>query len=175
MPTRPASSAAGGWGRNHDLGPRLTLGPGATARGPVLDPLGRFGQTRGVRIHHLALGACDVQRVAQFYTDVFGLLERARHHDPGGDLRSIWLEAQGTLLMVEATTQSPVRTEGIGAGFFLLAFEVSPVERGEVEQRLVQLGHIIEARSEYTSYCRDPEGNRIAISHYPKRGAGPSE
>jgi catechol-2,3-dioxygenase len=118
----------------------------------------------------VALGARDVARVAAFYRDVFGLDETARHHQKDGTLRSIWLHLGGATLMVEATTEPARRVEGVGAGPFLLAFRVEAADRGELERSLEAAGAAIESRSEFTSYARDPEGNRIAISAHPGFG-----
>jgi glyoxylase I family protein len=119
------------------------------------------------RLHHLALGARDVARVAAFYRDVLGLAETARHHHADGSLRSIWLELDGATLMVEATSEAPRRVEGVGAGPFLLAIRVEASDRRELERMLEAAGAVIESRTEYTSYARDPEGNRVAISAHP--------
>lgn len=118
-------------------------------------------------LHHLALGARDVEKVAQFYRDVLGLPETARHHDDAGALRSIWLDLGGAVLMIERTTEPPRRVEGVGSGPFLIAVTVSPDARAELERALADAGAPIETRSEHSSYTRDPEGNRVAISHYP--------
>ena len=72
--------------------------------------------------------------------------------------------------MVEATTEPPRRVEGVGAGPFLLAFRVEAADRCELERSLEAAGAAIESRSEFTSYARDPEGNRIAISAHPGFG-----
>jgi glyoxylase I family protein len=122
------------------------------------------------RLHHLALGAHDVALVAAFYRNVFGLDETARHHYQDGTLRSIWLDLGGATLMVEATGEPLRRVEGVGAGPFLLAFRVEAARRSEVESSLEAAGAVIESRSEFTSYARDPEGNRIAISAHPGFG-----
>lgn len=118
-------------------------------------------------LHHLAIGARDVARVAAFYSNVFGLPEQARHHRDDGALRSIWLAMGEVLLMVEHTEEALRRCD-VGAGPFLLAFRVSVADRAGVEARLAAHGSPIEARTDFTSYARDPEGNRVAISHYPK-------
>ena len=120
-----------------------------------------------VALHHIALGASDVEEVARFYGEVFGLAEVDRHLDEAGRLRSIWLDLGGPILMVERTEERRRRVEGVGAGPFLLAFCVSVEERPQVEERLEARGASIEDRTAYTSYARDPEGNRVAISHYP--------
>lgn len=118
-------------------------------------------------LHHLALGANDVERVAGFYRDVFELPELTRHMEPNGLVRSIWLDLGGSVLMVEKTAGRPPRPEGIVAGPFLLAFSIDAVERDHFERRLEAAGALIESRTEFSSYARDPEGNRIAVSHYP--------
>ena len=119
------------------------------------------------RLHHLAVGSGDVERLARFYREFFGLSERARHLDEGGRLRSIWLDLDGALLMIELTSDLPRVVEGIGAGPFLLAFRVSPAERLRLESQLEAGGHRIEARTAFTSYTRDVDGNRVALSHHP--------
>ena len=125
------------------------------------------------RLHHLACGTRDVVRLARFYAEVLGLPEVARHFEADGSLRSIWLDLGGTLLMIEHTRSSPDPVSGVGPGLFLLALRVSPEERRAFESRLAEAGVEIESRSEWTSYARDPDGNRIALSHYPK--AAPAE
>lgn len=125
-----------------------------------------------MRLHHLALGAHDLAAVAAFWRDVLGLEESARHHQPDGALRSVWLKLTGdALLMIERAEQPAAPLDGPvrGHGYFLLALSVSVQERAQVEARLEALGHAVEARTAYTSYFRDPEGNRAAISHYPEQ------
>lgn len=124
-------------------------------------------------LHHLALGTTDVERLAAFYRELVGLREVARHADPRGELRSIWLDLGGTLLMIERTEEPPRRVDGIGTGLFLLAFRVSPAGRRQLEVVLEENGHVIEARTAFTSYSRDVDGNRVAFSHHPEPSAPP--
>ena len=119
-------------------------------------------------LHHLAIGSIDVERLGEFYRDVFGLRESARHHDESGHLRSIWLDLGGTILMLERTLSTAPPVRGVGAGLFLLALRVSPPERARLEGELESRGHEIEARTPFTSYTRDVDGNRVAFSHYPQ-------
>jgi glyoxylase I family protein len=121
-------------------------------------------------LHHLALGARDIERVAAFYRDLLGLPEVGRHHEPGGKLRSIWLELGGPVLMIELTGEPPRRVQGVGAGAFLLAVAAEPLERDALEQALTAAGVPVESRTEHTIYVRDPEGNRVAISSCPLPG-----
>lgn len=120
-----------------------------------------------MRIHHLALGARDVASLAEFYRRAFDLREHTRHLHADGSLRSVWLELEGPLLMIEASGSELRRVEGIGMGLFLIAFHVAALERERFEARLVELGGVLETRGHFTSYARDPEGNRVAISHHP--------
>ena len=119
-------------------------------------------------LHHIALGTQAPERLAAFYCDLLELSEVARHHWEGGDLRSIWLAMGDVLLMIEETKEPPRAVTGIGAGPFLLAFRATPKERAEVEARLEAAGTPIEMRSPHSSYFRDPDGNRLAISHHPE-------
>jgi catechol 2,3-dioxygenase-like lactoylglutathione lyase family enzyme len=122
------------------------------------------------RLHHVALGARDVEGVARFYRELFGLAELRRHHHDDGTLRSIWLDLGGSILMVERSSEPNRHVTGVASGPFLIALRVPPSERTRLEAALEQRGHHIDDRSEYTTYTRDPEGNRVAFSHYPERG-----
>jgi catechol 2,3-dioxygenase-like lactoylglutathione lyase family enzyme len=119
------------------------------------------------RLHHLALGARDVERVAAFYRDLVGLREAARHHEPDGRLRSVWLDLGGPVLMIERSGEPQRPVSRVGAGPFLLAIGADPAGRDALERRLTAAGVPVEYRTEHTVYFRDPEGNRVAISSYP--------
>lgn len=118
------------------------------------------------RLHHLACGTRDVEKLARFYREVLELPEIARHVESDGALRSIWLDLGGAILMLERTSAVREPVHGVGAGLFLLALRVTPEQREILERRLEASGAVIEDRTPYTSYARDPDGNRIAISHY---------
>lgn len=120
------------------------------------------------RLHHIGLGARDVDVVAQFYQEVLDLEECGRHLYGDGRLRSVWLDTGGVILMIEHTGKRRKNVEGVGAGPFLLAFTVEDdAAREQMEARLAERGAEIESRTEYSSYFRDPEGNRVAVSYYP--------
>ena len=123
------------------------------------------------KLHHVALGARDPERVAAFYRDVLGLREMIRHLEPDGRLRSIWLDLRGPVLMIERTEEPARLVLGVGAGPFLLALAAAPAERDALEKSLTVAGSFVEARTEHTIFVRDPEGNRVAISSYPLPGA----
>jgi len=124
-----------------------------------------------MKLHHLALGARDLEHVAGFYRDLLGLREVCRHHEPGGSLRSIWLDLGGPVLMIERTEEPARLIQGVGAGPFLLALAAAPSERSVLERSLDASGIPIDSRTEHTIFFRDPEGNRVALSSYPLLGA----
>lgn len=126
-------------------------------------------------LHHVALGARDVERLAAFYRDVLGLTELMRHRHADGSLRSVWLGlGAAAVLMVEACAADPSAPEDRAEakdhpepGWFLLAFRIDEPQRAAWETRLADAGAAVESRSAATSYARDPEGNRFAVSFYP--------
>jgi catechol 2,3-dioxygenase-like lactoylglutathione lyase family enzyme len=119
-------------------------------------------------LHHLALGARDPDNLAAFYRDVLELAEVTRHYD-GEELRSVWLSLGTGVLMIEripldTPSQAP---QGMAAGLFLLTIQIAEHDREAWVAKLDAAGAAIEAQTSYTSYARDPEGNRVAISFYP--------
>ncbi|HXK17097.1 MAG TPA: VOC family protein [Polyangiaceae bacterium] len=124
--------------------------------------------TSAPSLHHVAVGTRDVEALASFYQQLLQADERRRQLDEAGALRSIWLDLAGTLLMIERAEAGAVRprVDGVGLGAFLLAFRANAAERGAFEARATALGAAIESRSSYTSYFRDPDGNRVAVSEY---------
>lgn len=119
-------------------------------------------------LHHVALGSRDVAALAQFYCALLQTTARQRHLDDAGGLRSVWVDLSGVLLMIERADASAERNrvEGVGLGPFLLAFRADGEGRRAFEERAASLGAEVESRSSYTSYLRDPDGNRIAVSEY---------
>jgi len=128
-----------------------------------------------MKLHHVALGARDVEGVAAFYRDRLGLREVRRHHESDGQLRSVWLDLGGALLMIEFTDQPSRPVQGIGAGPFLIAVTVAAEKRAALASMLTAAGFPAESRSEHTLYFRDPEGNRVAISSFPLPGANDND
>src|SRR5690554_2975346 len=122
-------------------------------------------------VHHIAVGVAQVEKIAAFYRAVFDLEERTRHHYADGKLRSIWLDLGGPILMIEHTkSRDEARlqsSDAVGVGLFLLTFRAADAAaRRAVEVRAEAAGQPIESRTEFSSYFRDPEGNRVAVSHY---------
>ena len=118
-----------------------------------------------MQLHHLALGAKDVEKVAEFYRVFFKLPETRRHTDEHG-LRSIWLKLESGVVMVERIDEPRQSNARMRPGLFLIAFQCTKEERDALERVLTANGHPIEERTDFTSYVRDPEGNRVALSNY---------
>lgn len=109
-------------------------------------------------IHHIALKVENVARVAAFYHDVLDLEEIMRHHHDDGSLRSIWLKISDTILMIEDGTSQP--------HWHVVAFGIEESQREIWRKKLASSGVVIENESAYSLYFKDPEGNRVCLSHY---------
>jgi hypothetical protein len=78
--------------------------------------------------------------------------------------RSLWLDAAGTVIMIElAEPDEPPIAQG---SLELVAFATDEPARAAIERALVEADVAIEARTEHTLYFRDPDGRRVAISTY---------
>jgi glyoxylase I family protein len=117
-----------------------------------------------VRIHHLALRTGDVPRLEAFYRDIVGLTlaHDARPHGAP----SVWLSAGEARFMIEPRGDDEPRTDP--RSMELVAFAIDPGERAVFEARLDGAGVAVEQRTDFTLYFRDPDGRRIAVSHYPE-------
>ncbi len=121
--------------------------------------------------HHLAIQVRDIERVTAFYRDVLGFSELERYHREDGSLRSIWVEVPGGgFLALEGVTgepePGPFRNER--PGLFLLAFRIPRSGRAGAVEALARAGVPLEHETRWTVYVRDPEGNRVALSHHPE-------
>lgn len=122
--------------------------------------------------HHLAIQVHDVEGAARFYAEVLGLQEQARWHTPEGALRSIWMRlGEGPeFIALEAASEQPVETpfRHGRAGLHLIALRIPREERARIVDRLKERGIAVEHETRWTVYLRDPEGNRIGLSHHPE-------
>ncbi len=113
-----------------------------------------------MRVHHIALRTTDVARLERFYSGVLGVRVRERR-----GTGSVWLDADGVIVMLERADDGE---PGIVADTKeLVAFGVEVDELPEALARLAAAGVAVEARTEFTHYVRDPDGRRVALSHYP--------
>jgi len=113
-----------------------------------------------MRIHHIALRTGDVVRLERFYAGVLGLPVAARQ-----GARSVWLDADGVFVMLEqAADGEPEIAQGTRE---LVAFGIEAEKLAGCLGNLASAGVEVEARTEHTHYFRDPDGRRVALSHYP--------
>lgn len=123
-------------------------------------------------VHHIALKAREPEVVAAFYRDVLGLPEADRHYDERG-LRSVWLDADGVILMVERATVEALAPEPFEVdrpGLHVLALRIEASEHVRWQAELERHGVAVVHRTAHSLYARDPEGNRVALSSWPEPG-----
>ncbi|WP_437908501.1 VOC family protein [Sorangium sp. So ce327] len=132
------------------------------------------GTVAPLSVHHLAVVVRDLVRAEAFYAGVLGLPVVRRWTDEAGAPRSVWLElGGGAFLAVErAGAAGPMRADE-APGWHCVALGITPSEREAWRRRLAAGGVIVERESAYTMYARDPDGNLVALSHYPHPRAGP--
>jgi hypothetical protein len=120
-------------------------------------------------IHHIAVKVADLAAAETFYVSVLGLSVLRRWPTPDGrSERSLWLDVgHGAFLALErAEASTPAKTEA-APGIHLLALHIARDEREAWVARLTQAGHPVYDHTDTTIYVRDPEGNRIGLSHWP--------
>ncbi len=120
-------------------------------------------------VHHMAIKVADLARAQAFYVGVLGLpvLRRWPSPDGAGD-RSIWLDLGGGafLALERADGAQPAKAED-APGLHLLALRIGRAERESWIAKLALAGHPVYQSTDYTLYVKDPEGNRIGLSHWP--------
>ncbi len=119
-----------------------------------------------VHVHHLALRTDDIDRLARFYEEVLGLTRDATPRAPS---TSVWLVAGATRVMIEK--RAPGEPLVVSGSMELVAFGMPAAERDEARARLSRAGVTLEAETPHTLYFRDPDGRRVALSHYPEAAA----
>ena len=120
-----------------------------------------------MRIHHLALRVHDPERTAAFYAGLLGLPERRRFEEAGA-LRSIWLNAGGTVLMLERALKGPGPETGSA---HVIAFAVDDLAAWEA--RLDHAGVAVTDRTPHTLYVSDPDGHRVGLTVFAAESGSP--
>ena len=116
-----------------------------------------------MKVHHLAVCVADLARAETFYAGFLGL-EVVRRQEG----RSIWFGLdEGAFLAVELATAAAPRRVDESPGWHCLALSIDKAERETWRARAAAAGHPVERESPYTLYLRDPDGNLVALSHYP--------
>jgi glyoxylase I family protein len=121
-----------------------------------------------VELHHLAVLVVDLARAERFYCDLLGLPVVQRWNDERGAHRSTWVSLGSVFLAIErAGALGPKRADD-APGHHCVALRIGQNERAHWGERLIAAGHPIERESAYSMYFRDPDGNLLALSHYPE-------
>jgi glyoxylase I family protein len=124
--------------------------------------------------HHLAIQVRDLAATERFYREVLGLavLERWPARD-GTTERSVWLDVgDGAFLALERVAGGATAAEDAARaerpGLHLVALRIERAARDVWAQRLAAAGVDVYARTAFTLYVCDPEGNRVGLSHWPE-------
>lgn len=122
--------------------------------------------------HHLAVQVTDLAAAERFYHGVLGLpvVQRWKYGDGRPGERALWLQAgPDTFVALEHCTAPAPATEfkDPQARLHLFALRIASQDRAAWEQKLRAAGVEIAHRSRWTLYVRDPDGNRIGLSHHP--------
>ncbi|HET6150074.1 MAG TPA: VOC family protein [Polyangia bacterium] len=121
-------------------------------------------------LHHLAIRVRDLAAAEQFYCGVLGLPVLQRWPaDDGVAERSIWVDTgDGSFLALERiVADGDQAADGVADGFHLIALRIGVEERGGWKERLARAGVAVYHQTRFTIYLRDPEGNRVGLSHHP--------
>lgn len=123
-------------------------------------------------LNHIAIKTKSVEVMSNFYANILGLQELKRHHDELG-LRSIWLQIQSRILMIERSDHlvdesKPSEDNFITdpPGIHLIAFNIKESSKESWRKHLNMHEIKIEHESKYTIYFFDPDENRIGLSAF---------
>jgi catechol-2,3-dioxygenase len=125
-------------------------------------------------VHHLAIQVSDLAAAEAFYGGVLGLavMRRWPAADGAGE-RSIWMDAGGgAFVALERVPAGPPPRDEAAPGLHMLALRIARAARADWEARLAAANVAVVHRTSYTIYVRDPEGNRIGLSHWPDAAEG---
>lgn len=130
----------------------------------AVPPIAPFG------VHHLAIQCANLPATVRFYEKVLRLRTERRWPQPDGTGdRSVWLRMGNSVLALEACSGQRAAPEWQDAapGLHLLAFEIHWDNRDIWLAHLQHHGVAVVHESPWTVYVRDPEGNRVGLSHFP--------
>jgi glyoxylase I family protein len=121
-------------------------------------------------LHHVALRCSDLEKSVEFYRRALGLEVLRRWPGEDGSERSVWLSTGVGFLALERAS-GPCVAGAFGdapAGWQVVALEIPFPDRAAWEERLALAGVELVRRSPFSLFFQDPEGNRVALSHWPE-------
>jgi glyoxylase I family protein len=120
-------------------------------------------------VHHVAIKVVDLPRAEAFYGGLLGLPVLRRWPMADGSERSLWLDLGGGafLALERAEVAAEPKDEG-AAGVHLLALTIDRGDRAAWLDKLAAANCPVYQQTDYTLYVRDPEGNRVGLSHWPE-------
>jgi glyoxylase I family protein len=120
--------------------------------------------------HHLAIKVRDLAAAERFYCEILELpLQRRWPSSDGQGDRSLWLDlGAGAFLALERATLARAPLAEEEPGLHLVALRIERDQRQAWIERLAAKGVPLYRQTDYTIYVRDPEGNRIGLSHWPE-------
>ncbi len=127
-------------------------------------------------IHHLAVQCHDLIGMARFYERVLRLpvVRRWPNDNPEhpGD-RAVWLGLGTSVIALERVDvpAAPPEWRSQAPGLHLIALQIFSWSRQLWRDHLALHEVPILYESAWTLYLRDPEGNRIGLSHFPDEEA----
>ena len=123
---------------------------------------------RAARLSHLAIKVSSLDRSEAFYGGLLGLSVSMRWQDDLGAPRSVWLAMDGEafLAIEKAHASSPTRVDE-APGLHCLALAIAAEDRETWREKLLSAGASVERETSFSLYTRDPDGNLVALSHYP--------
>jgi catechol 2,3-dioxygenase-like lactoylglutathione lyase family enzyme len=85
----------------------------------------------------------------------------------------VWLAAGDGFLALERAggPARPGRFDDAPPGWQVVALAISRTDREAWEGRLAAAGVPLARRSSFSLFFQDPEGNRVALSHWPEEAS----
>ncbi len=128
---------------------------------------------RPAAVHHFAVVVRDLAHAESFYGGVLGLPVTHRWAGDDGAPRSIWFGlAHGVFLAAERAGAAGPRRVEAAPGWHCAALGIAPGDRDAWRERLASAGYPVERETPHTLYVHDPDGNLVALSHYPDAAGG---
>jgi catechol 2,3-dioxygenase-like lactoylglutathione lyase family enzyme len=124
-----------------------------------------------MRVHHVAIQVNDLERAVRWYRDLFELPVLKEWPDDDGRVRAVWLKLSDDAFVALERCSGKGQPSGWwhpDPGIHVLSLRIAADERARWEQRLSERGVPVDHRSKWTLFLRDPEGNRIGLSHHPE-------